>query len=289
MKEAGTGRVEMRRIIDSHCHIYPEKIALRAVEAVEDFYERLPRKPWNGTVGDLVRSGTEAGIGHFIVFTVATNPQQVCRINQFIARSVSESGGRMTGLGAMHPDSEDPARDLDELQGLGLKGVKLHPDIQRFRADDPRAMAIYRECEARGLPVCIHGGDRRYDYSNPDRIEAVAKAFPRLKLQVAHLGGWSLWEEASLRLARYPNVWVDCSSSLYWLKPETALAVIRRYGSERVLFGTDYPFWPQKRELEDLFALGLSGDELENICWRSAAGLYDLRFDEPGQEDQPHE
>ncbi len=277
----------MTRIIDSHCHIYPEKIALRAVDAVEEFYEGLPREPWDGTAAQLMTSGREAGISHFVVFTVATTPHQVSGINRFIAQSVRESGGCMTGLGAMHPDSVDFARDLDEAVALGLKGVKLHPDIQRFRADDPRAMEIYRECEARGLPVCIHGGDHRYDYSNPDRIEAVAKAFPRLQLQVAHLGGWSVWEEASLKLSKYPNVWVDCCSSLYWLEKETARDIIRRYGSERVLFGTDYPFWPQKRELEDLLSLGLTGEELENICWRSAAALYDLHFDET-EEDPGH-
>lgn len=274
----------MVRIIDSHCHIYPERIASKAVDAVEEFYEGLPRKPWDGTTAELVRSGNEAGITHFIVFTVATNPRQISSINHFIATAVTESNDCMTGLGAMHPDSDDFDRDLDEIMSLGLKGVKLHPDIQHFYADDLRAMEIYRRCEDRGLPVCIHAGDHRYDYSNPDRIARIAETFPNLKIQAAHLGGWSAWEEASLRLAQYPNVMVDCSSSLYWLDKNTAKAIIRRYGSERVLFGTDYPFWPQKIELEDLFALGLDDHELENICWRNTARLYDTDFDD-AEED----
>ncbi len=275
----------MTRIIDCHCHIYPEKIALKAVESVESFYERLPRQPWNGTAMELVRSGREAGISHFIVFSVATSPHQVSRINAFIARSVQESGGCMTGLGAMHPDSDDFARDLDEIEALGLRGVKLHPDIQGFPADDPRAMEIYRLCEARGLPVCIHAGDHRYDYSNPDRIAVILRAFPELKVEAAHLGGWSVWQEAVEKLKSFPNLMVDCSSSLYWLKPEIAKAIILGYGTDRVLFGTDYPFWPQKRELEDLFALGLEQEDYERICWRNAARFYGLRFDDEKQED----
>lgn len=275
----------MTRIIDCHCHIYPEKIALKAVETVEQFYEKLPRQPWDGTAAELVRSGREAGISHFVVFSVATSPRQVSSINRFIARSVAESGGCMTGLGAMHPDSDDFVRDLDEIQALGLKGVKLHPDIQAFEADDPRAMEIYRLCEERGLPLCIHAGDHRYDYSNPNRLARIPQAFPDLKIAAAHLGGWSVWEEASEKLSAYPNFMVDCCSSLYWLKPETARAVIRRYGADRVLFGTDYPFWPQKRELDDLFALGLEPEEYERICWRNAAELYGLRFDGAEQEE----
>ncbi len=277
----------MMRIIDTHCHIYPERIAPKAVEAVEDFYEGLPRRPWDGTAAEMVRSGSAAGISHYVVFSVATSPRQVSSINRFIAGTVAQSGGIMTGLGAMHPDSDDFERDLAEIEALGLRGVKLHPDIQRFAADDPRAMAIYALCEGR-LPVCIHAGDKRYDYSNPDRLARILEAFPRLRLIAAHMGGWSVWEEATEKLSGYPNLTVDCSSSLYWLGPETAKRLIRLYGSERVLFGTDYPFWPQDREIADLLALGLEKEEYRNIFWRNAARLYDLHFDGEDMEETQH-
>ena len=266
-----------RLIIDSHCHIYPEKIAAKAVESVERFYDGLPREPWDGTAAELVRSGGAAGISRYVVFSVATSPKQVSSINRFIARSVQESGGCMTGLGAMHLESGDFDRDLDEIMALGLKGVKLHPDIQRFDADDPLAMAIYGRCAERGLPVCIHAGDRRYGYSNPDRLARVLEAFPALTLVCAHLGGWSLWEEAARRLSPYPNALVDCSSSLYWLPPDAARRVIRLWGADRVLFGTDYPFWPQDREISDLLGLGLEEEEYRRIFWDNAARLYGIR------------
>lgn len=273
----------MRSIVDCHCHIYPEKIASRAVAAVEDFYGGLPRQPWDGTAAELVRSGRAAGIGHFVVFSVATTPRQVSSINRFISGCVRENGN-MIGLGTMHLDSDDYRRDLDELQSLGLRGVKLHPDIQGFRADDPRCLAICRLCSEASLPVCIHAGDSRYGYSNPEQIAVIPEALPDLKLIAAHLGGWSVWEEAGRRLANYPNVLVDCSSSLYWLKPETARAIIRGYGAERVLFGTDYPFWPQRQEIDSLLALGLTEEEYDAIFWGNAARLWGLRQDEEAAE-----
>ncbi len=274
-----SGGCSMTRIVDCHCHIYPEKIAPRDVGAVEAFYEGLPEKPLDGTAAELLRSGREAGICHFVVFSVATSPHQVSSINRFIARTVAESSGAMTGLGSFHPDSDDFVRDLDEIEQLGLKGVKLHPDIQRFCADDPRAMEIYRLCEERDLPVCIHAGDKRYDYSNPDRIGRVLEAFPRLRLAAAHMGGWSVWETAAERLADYPNLLVDCCSSFWWLGRETSKRLIRLYGAERVLFGTDYPFWPQRNEIETLLAMDLEPEEYEQIFWRNAAELYGLRLE----------
>ncbi|MBR4459144.1 MAG: amidohydrolase [Clostridia bacterium] len=278
----------MTRIIDSHCHIYPEKIAQKAVDAVEEFYGGLPRKPWGGTASELLRVGAEAGISHYVVFSVATSPRQVSSINRFIAQSVSESGGTMTGLGTMHPDSDDFARDLSEIEALGLKGVKLHPDIQHFEADDPRAFEIYRLCEERGLPVCIHAGDSRYDYSNPERLSRILESFPRLRMIAAHLGGWSVWENATERLARYPNLMVDTSSSIYWLGVDTTRRLIRMYGSERVLFGTDYPLWPQRPEIDDLLAMGLENEEYENIFWRNAVKLYGLCPDRDETEETKH-
>ena len=263
-------------IIDSHCHIYPSKIALKAVDAVEEFYEQLPGEQYDGTVDTLFESSLKAGVSHCIVHSVATKPQQVSSINWFIAGAMQESGGRFIGLGTMHPETEDLKRDMDELEALGLKGVKIHPDIQRFETDSPKAMRIFEECEERHLPILVHTGDYRYDFSNPNRIIPVLKAFPELKFIGAHFGGWSIWEEATEKLAEFPNIWVDTSSSLYWQTPEKALKLIRAYGSERVMFGTDYPLWHQKPEIDFLNSLGLTEQEKENIVWRTCAALYGI-------------
>ncbi len=263
-------------IIDSHCHIYPTKIALKAVEAVEDFYEQLPGEQYNGTVETLKASSAGSGVTHCIVHSVATKPEQVSSINRFLARSMEESEGHFIALGTMHPETEDLKRDMDELEALGLHGVKIHPDIQRFESDSPKAMAIFAECAERGLPILVHTGDHRYDFSNPNRIIPVLKAFPDLKFIGAHFGGWSIWEEATEALSEYPNVWVDTSSSLHWLKPETAVRLIRAYGSKRVMFGTDYPLWHQTPEIEYLKKLPLTEEEQDDIFWRTCADLYKI-------------
>ena len=274
----------MTRIIDSHCHVYPDQIAAKAVQAVDRFYDGLPREPWDGTVGTLLKSGREAGITHFVVHSVATSPAQVHSINRFIAQSVRQSGGTLIGLGALHPDSETLEEDILELRSLGLRGVKIHPDVQRFAADSEKAFRLYALCAGCDLPVLMHTGDRRYDYSNPERVARVLEAFPRLRLIGAHFGGWSVWDRAEQLLPRYPNLWVDTSSSFFWMDPERALRAIRAFGAERVLFGTDYPMWPQKPELDFLNALPLPEADREKILWRNCADFYHLSFE---YEEEP--
>ncbi len=255
----------MRSIIDFHCHVYPEKIADRAVENIKHFYE-LDNMHGDGKASSLIESGEKFGVKHFVVFSVATAPHQVHSINSFIARTVKEYDGLMTGFGTLHPESENLEADFYELLSLGLKGVKLHPDFQRFQLDDPRCDKIFSLCEGK-LPVIIHAGDSRFDYSNPERIENILKKHEKLTLIAAHFGGWSCWKQAAERLCRYTNLYVDCSSTFRWLSVGEVEELISIYGADRVLFGTDYPMWGYETELTDFEKLCLSdGDKDKILC-----------------------
>ena len=157
-------------IIDCHCHIYPEKIVHKAVESIGRFYD-IPMRN-DGRLQTLVSESEKNGITHNIIFSVATKPAQVRSINAFIADAVSQYPDRFIGLGALHPDSDDIEAEVDEIIALGLKGVKLHPDIQGIAIDDERCDKIYRVIEGK-LPLLIHAGDKRYDFSNPNRIKPI--------------------------------------------------------------------------------------------------------------------
>lgn len=260
--------------IDAHCHIYPEKIASRAVAGTDNFYGL--NSVYKGTVADLLSQGDRAGVDHFVVQSVATTPKQVKSINEFIAESVKLSGGKFTGLGTMHPESEDIKGDIEHLAELGLQGVKLHPDIQQFAIDDTRCLKIYELCEQMGLVMLIHTGDNRYDYSNPDRMLSVLKEYKKLTVIGAHLGGWSVWDEAVEKLSDMQNFYVDTSSSFYSMEKEKAREIIRRYGADKVLFGTDYPMWDYGFELEYFLSLGLDESEICGILSTNAKNLFNL-------------
>ena len=261
-------------IIDSHCHIYPDKIALKAVNGTNNFYD----VPFNldGTIGTLRKVHAEAGVDHAVVQSVATTPKQVKSINEFIASTVREGNGYFTGLGTLHPDSADQRGDVEHLIELGLKGVKLHPDIQQFKLDDYRCLKIYELCEEFDLPLLLHTGDNRYDYSNPNRLIPILDIYNNLRVIGAHLGGWSIWEEAVEIYKGTPNMWFDCSSTFAWVDNDTVKKLILELGTDRVLFGTDYPMWTPKIELERFFELGLSPEQNERILSKNAMALFGI-------------
>lgn len=260
-------------VIDAHCHIYPPKIAAKAAQSTGNFYGERPYA--DGTVDFLVKEGTTVGIDHFIVQSVATTPRQVQSINEFIARSVSQSNGRMTGFGTLHPDSDDQIRDIEHLLELGLRGVKLHPDIQNFKVDDLRCLAIYELCARKNLPILMHTGDHRYDNSNPNRILPILQAYPQLILIGAHFAGWSVWEK-SMQLAKMSNLYVDCSSTMPYLSNDKVVELIDCFGADRVFFGTDYPLWSPGIELERFMALPLTQKQRRMILSENIKNVLKL-------------
>lgn len=260
-------------IIDCHCHVYPEKIAKQAVEGISNFYS-MPMA-YYGSCDELISSGNEIGVGHYIIFSVATTPHQVSSINGFIAKTVEENKDIMSGFGTLHPDSESIEADIEQIIALGLKGVKMHPDFQKFKIDDEKCDKIYSLCQGR-LPILLHTGDSRYDFSNPDRMKSVLDRYPNLTVIGAHFGGWSCWDEAAEKLSGYDNFYVDCSSTFHWKSPEECVRLVRKFGADKVLFGVDFPMWSHKKEYEKFLMMNLNEDENRKILFENANRLFSL-------------
>lgn len=264
----------MQKVINSHCHIYPEKIASKAVEGIKNFYDL--NMSLNGRTDDLIKDGSKVGVVHYLVHSVATTPKQVKSINEFISYEVKSHNGLFTGFGTLHPDSDDIEGDFNYLCDLGLKGVKLHPDFQLFALNEKKAFDLGEVIAAGDVPLLIHCGDFRYHYSNPEQLIPFLDNFPELTVIGAHFAGWSMWEDATRQLSGRENLYVDLSSSLYALSAETANELIHAYGTDKVLWGTDYPMWDSVSEMEYFNRIDLTDEERSMILYENAAKLLKL-------------
>ncbi|MBQ7669646.1 MAG: amidohydrolase family protein [Clostridia bacterium] len=263
------------RIFDSHVHIYPDKIAAKASANVGKFYGIDMN--FDGTISTLLENCRAAGVERCLVHSVATTHDQVPKINDFIKNCVDAAGGMFVGFCTLHPSmsAKEIEAEVDRVISLGLHGIKLHPDCQKFAIDDPHAMELYEIVDGR-LPILFHTGDYRYDFSNAERLRAAAKRFPRQKMIGAHFGGYSDWDHAVKVLAGIENVWYDESSSLAFISPETAKDYITRLGEDRIFFGTDYPMWSAVEELEKFDRIDLTDDQRDKILWRNINGFLGL-------------
>lgn len=250
-------------IIDAHAHIYPDKIAKKATDTIGIFYDIKMEMP-AGTPDQLIKDGAAAGVSRYVVHSVATTAHQVRSINEFIKREM-DGHPEFIGFITLHQDlSEDEVEhEVAWACENGFKGIKLHPDFQKFNIDDENAEKFYRAASGK-LPILFHVGDNRYEYSKPARLVKMAKKYPDLTFIAAHFGGYRCWDDAVLYQG-LPNVYFDTCSSLPFISAERAKELIDLLGAERFFFATDFPMWDATAERERFEKIPLTAREREMI------------------------
>ena len=105
----------------------------------------------------------------------------------------------------------------------------------------------------------------------------VARRYPGLTCIAAHFGGYNHWQDVEL-YRDLPNVWFDTSSALFKLPQERALHLISLMGHRRFLFGTDFPMWDHREELERFLSLGLPAEVRDDILHRNFRRLFEVEL-----------
>lgn len=157
----------------------------------------------------------------------------------------SPARDRFVPFASVHPRDASWREKLRGFAARGARGVKLHPEMQRFAPDDPEAMKIYAECERLGLPVIFHAGRSGIE---PESIRPYAlirhyvpaiAAYPRVQFLLGHAGARDV-ADAITAAQQHPNVWLEIAC-----QGATQLAgILDAVGPERVVFGSDWPFYP---------------------------------------------
>lgn len=258
--------------IDIHTHIYPDDIAQKATDSVRNFYN-IGTEGMDGTEKVLLERGKAAGISKFVILPVAIRPDRVQGINDFIVQRTAQNDA-LIGFGTVHAAMEGLETEVQRIMDLGLHGIKMHPDSQRFSIDDLRLFPMYEMVQGK-LPVLLHMGDQRYDYSHPIKLRRILDLFPRLQVIAAHFGGYSMYETAC-ELLKDTTCVMDISSSLMFMSPGEPERYINAYGAERMAFGSDYPMWDPVKEKEHFLRLKLTDDQKEQIAHKTAQRILNL-------------
>ncbi len=249
--------------IDIHAHAFHPKIAAKAVAQLQEHYG-IPAIG-GGFWEDMVPRMRKAGLDYSSVLSAATKPEQVEPANSYAASLVGTPG--VIPFGTIHPDYSKMDDVLAFLWDRGIHGIKLHPDFQGFRLDDPRLEPFFGAVEGR-FTVLVHVGDKLPPAENPScpfKVAAIKRKFPRLELIAAHFGGvwhWPYVVEALKGL----DILMDTSSSLFAIPQGLLEQIFHSFPLENFLFGSDYPLFDcaderillQKR-------LALSSAQLETI------------------------
>jgi len=238
-------------VIDFHTHIFPDKIAARSIESLQNISGVTAAT--DGTLTGLLKSMDENGVDMSVIMPVVTKPTQFESVNTFAAKVNEMYKGRLLSFGGIHPDSEDYKAELNRIKKLGLPGIKLHPDYQGVMIDDERYINIIRYADELGLIILVHAGiDIGLPdpvHCPPDKMKKVIDEIKPKKLVLAHMGGWKQWEEVYGLLAG-EDVYFDISFTFGYIKEQMFLAILKKHGCEKIIFATDSP-WSHSKKIAD--------------------------------------
>ena len=264
-------------VIDFHTHIYPDKIAEKTISYLSKKGNILPQT--KGTREALLNSMKENNVDLSVVLPVATKPSQVETINR-VSKELNNIEGTVYA-GGIHPDSENIDVILDGIKEAGLFGIKIHPDYQDVYFDDPRYIKIIEACAERNLIVITHAG---LDIGFPEDVHCtptmVLNVLDKLKgkadgkIVLAHMGAYDNPKEVLEKLAGL-DIYFDTSAVLD-LYPDECVEIIKKHGSEKILFGTDSPWGAQGKYVEIIKSFPISDIDKENILCENAKRLLNM-------------
>lgn len=204
---------------------------------------------------------------------------------RLVAEAVSQHPDRFSGLAGLDPyEGMDGVRELESaVRDLGFIGAHFYPHWFELAPDEAKWYPYYAKCVELDVPIQLQVGqsmiyDQRYrlrSVGRPITLDAVACDFPELKLIGIHVG--IPWTEEMIAMAwKHKNVYIasDAHSPKYW--PESFVHYINTFGSDKVLFGTDFPILDFERTRTEIEALGLRPDAKKKFLRDNALRLYKL-------------
>jgi predicted TIM-barrel fold metal-dependent hydrolase len=278
-------------ILDFHTHIFPPWLRERRDEYIkaDPCFSLLYSQPKAkiATAEELIASMDEAGIDLSVVLNAGWFSHELClKTNDYILDSVSRYPERLVGFCAIQPRAGDDAiAELERCAKAGARGIgELRSDVQRFDLIDKKTMNPLVDAALKhDLIFLTHSSELvGHEYSGkgsitPDILYSFILNYPNLKLVCAHWGGglpfYALMPEVAEALN---NVFFDTAATVFLYKPEIFEQVSHIIGSDKILFGTDYPLMHQNRVIDQIQSSQLPEKDRSRILGANAKKLLCL-------------
>jgi len=263
-------------IIDIHAHVFPDRLAAKAIAELAECIDFTYHPVSDGTVSGLLNRMDEWGIDVSVLQPVVTKQSQFKTINEWTADVQSD---RIISFGGIYPHTDDFKRDIDFVVSLGLKGLKLHPEYQDFILDDDHMLKLYDYALSKGLILFFHAG---VDTAYPPPVKSTPRQFARLVdmmpggvIVASHLGGYEQWDEVEAELAG-KDIYFDTATGFEYFSKEQFLRILEKHGADKILFGSDAPWSNALTEMEHINGLPIPESDKAAILGGTARKLLNI-------------
>ena len=275
-------------IVDSHTHILPDAFRdqrdrwLRADRTFGALFDDTAAL--TVSAGELISAMDGAGVDVSVALGYGWTDQDAARIsNDYTLAAAADHPNRVVPFCSVDPGWGDAAvAEVERCLSRGARGIgELHADTQDWSPENPdglrRLMALAEEA---AVPVVVHASEpvgHRYPGKGeitPERLLALAGAFPGVTFVFAHFGGglpfYALMPEVAGALS---NTYFDTAAAPFLYRPDVYAVSVAAAGSDRILFGSDFPLIRQGRALQEARETRLTDAELARVLGGNASEL----------------
>ncbi len=283
-------------IIDSHAHIFSSKI-VAGVSARSTMVEKLNLHAsfakGRTDISSLRDDCRSSGISACLILPTA-DAASVNKINTAFIKHAAGSDFIFTA-GTLHPLYKDNSNELSRLQELGVRAIKLCSFSQGFSLPDQETLDLFTIIESANIQnnlrtfVILDTFYLAHEYfGTPDRhtttpmlLGDIVRKYPGIDFVAAHMGGLAAPpEEIFTHLVPSGNLYLDTSNAAHTLSEKDFLHLLEMHGPEHIIFGTDWPWFDHREELEIIGRLlgmaGYNSKEKEKVFYGNIAGLLGI-------------
>lgn len=229
----------------------------------------------------------EYEVDRSVILNLGWTSHELCiETNDYILDAVTRYPKRLIGFCVIQPLADDKAiKELERCVSSGAKGIgEMRPDVQGFNFRDDKIMKpVIEAILANDLIFLTHASEPvGHQYFGkgtitPEFIYPLILSFPELKLVCAHWGGglpfYALMPEVEKAIS---NVYFDTAATPFLYKPEIFRYMADIVGSDKILFGSDYPLLSPRRIINQLDSVCLSREDRDKILGGNAQRLLCL-------------
>ncbi|HIE16573.1 MAG TPA: amidohydrolase [Dehalococcoidia bacterium] len=278
-------------VIDFHTHVVPPEIKERRDKYLgrDACFSLLYAEPKAKliTAQELLTAMDEYEIDKSVILNLGWTSHELCvETNDYILEAAARHSRRLIGFCTIQPLARDKAiKELERCAKSGARGIgEMRPDVQGFDLKDTKIMTpVVNALIEHDLVLLIHAsepvGHQYFGKGNitPEFIYPFVLDFPQLKLVCAHWGGglpfYALMPEVAEALK---NAYFDTAATPFLYKPQIFQQVTAIIGSDKILFGSDYPLLSPKRIMEQIESVDLSPEDKIRILESNAQKLLSL-------------
>jgi predicted TIM-barrel fold metal-dependent hydrolase len=228
------------------------------------------------TVDELLERMDAAGVSQALLSRAAGDLQaegfrDTQRMNDQIAEAVRVHPDRFpAGLGVIEVRHEQLAVDetVRVMDELGMLGLAVHPQMEGYSLDIPLWIdPIFEALNDRKALCLMHSSPDAGSGESAKDVRKITSTFTDVTYFIGHGFITEAQKAECISIVRdLPHVYMDVA---YQSDPRLTEELVAAIGSERVVFGSDVPFYELGQVLDSVTRANISDDDKANILHRN--------------------